>query len=73
MARSDYERPAWYQINREYECRNGHRQSVRAGESAQMPCWCGAFVNHVGESYPGDANDWDLERDSLYSPWRQKR
>ena len=75
MSRSDYERPAWYQVHREYRCQKcGHEQSVRAGESASMPCpRCRGFVVKIGESYPGSADDWHEERDSVNSPWRQKR
>jgi DNA-directed RNA polymerase subunit RPC12/RpoP len=75
MARSDYERPAWYQINTLYRCqRCGTEQDVRAGESARMPCpACHGFVVKIGESYPGRANDWDEERDSVNDEWRQKR
>lgn len=75
MNRGDYERPAWYQIERLYQCRScKHEQRVRAGESAVMPCYyCGGWVEHTGESYPGSANDWDECRDSVSSPWRRKR
>lgn len=75
MSRSDYERPAWYQINTLYRCQKcGHEQDVRAGESARMPCpMCRGFVVKIGESYPGSADDWDEERDGLYGEWRQKR
>ena len=71
----DHERPAWYQIENIYRCRNcGREQHVRAGESARMPCPdCRGFVDRIGESYPASRKDWDEERDGYYSPWRQKR
>ena len=61
MSRSDYERPAFYQVNRIYRCRAcGHEQEVPPGFSAQMPCpMCGGYVDRVGESYPGDPDAWD--------------
>jgi tRNA G26 N,N-dimethylase Trm1 len=64
MSRSDYERPAWYQIEKLYKCRRcGLEQKVPQGDSAQFPCpYCRGFVERIGESYPGDSNDWDEER-----------
>lgn len=64
MPRTDYERPAWYQIDSIYQCENcNHEQIVRAGFSAIMPCpMCGGYVSRVGESYPGNVDDWDEVR-----------
>lgn len=61
MSRGDYERPAWYQIERIYTCTKcGHEQRVSGQFQAQMPCPdCGGFVQSAGESYPASADDWD--------------
>lgn len=61
MSRSDYERPAFYQIQKIYRCQKcGHEQHPPAGFSAAMPCpQCRGWVECVGESYPGNADDWD--------------
>ena len=81
MTRSDYERPAWYQIHKIYKCTKcGHEQDIPQGYSAQFPCpYCGRFVARIGESYPASANDWDEERINsrgqrdINGNWSQKR
>lgn len=75
MSRSDYEKPAWYQINKIYECQQcGDKQEIPLNMMAQMPCpCCGGWVTRVGGSYPGNANDWDMERDNINAPWRYKK
>lgn len=74
MSRSDYERPAHYQIERLYQCRRcRHEQRVSAGLSPSMPCpRCGGWVDRIGESYPASADDWDEYRDAVSGPWRRK-
>ena len=61
MPKSDYFRPASYQIKRIYRCKRcGHEQEIGPQMRAQMPCpCCGGFVEFVGEAYPGDADEWD--------------
>ncbi len=61
MSRGNYERPAWYQINKIYRCRKCElEQEIPAGYSAQMPCPdCGGYVDRIGESYPGNVDEWD--------------
>ena len=75
MSRGDYEKPAWYQINKIYECQScGYRQEIPLGMMAQMPCpCCGGWVTKIGESYPSNADDWDMERDNTNAPWRYKK
>lgn len=74
MSRSDYYRPAEYQIRAIYRCMSCRSenefmadQTVEGGR-----CPCGGTLTYVGESYPGDPSDWDEElgRDGQ---WRQRR
>lgn len=76
MSKSDYRRPADYQITRHYKCRRcGDVQDVPSMYSAVMPCGrCGGFVQFEGESYPGNADDWDEKRvGDINSPWINER
>jgi len=58
---SDYYRPAHYQVNQLYRCRDcGDEQEVPSGHRAQMPCpKCRGWVERAGETYPGNHRDWD--------------
>ena len=75
MGQSDYRRPAWYQIEKTYKCRRcGMEQCPPAGSSAMMPCpSCRGFVEEISESYPANADDWDVSRKDTNSPWINER
>jgi DNA-directed RNA polymerase subunit RPC12/RpoP len=75
MSKSDYRRPADYQVERDYRCRRcGHEQRPLAGDSAMMPCpQCGGYVEMIGESYPSNADDWDESRDDINGDWHNER
>jgi len=81
MSRSDYERPAWYQIEKLYRCKKcGYEQRMPQGYYAQFPCpMCKGFVERIGESYPANADDWDEEKTNsrgqrdVNGNWHQKK
>ena len=76
MSKSDYRRPADYQITRHYKCRKcGQEQVSDEYSSVQMPCpQCRGFVEFQGESYPANADDWDEKRvGDINSPWINER
>lgn len=73
MSRSDYERPADYQIFTIYKCLScGNEIEVCSYETATY-CYCGGTFDRIGESYPADPNEWDECRDDYYSSWHKKR
>ncbi len=76
MSRADYERPSEQQVNKIFKCRKCKReQEIPFGSSAQMPCpSCGGFVDLVGESYPGNPDDWDEVKQGydINGPWVRK-
>ena len=64
MARSDYLRPAEWQVRAIYRCtscRNEQEfmsdQTVEGGR-----CGCGGTLTSAGESYPASSDDWEEER-----------
>lgn len=64
MSKSDYLRPADYQITNHYTCAScGNRVEL---ESCYSPssCRCGGEYQYTGESYPANSDDWDEEKDS---------
>lgn len=75
MSRSDYRRPAEYQIRHHYRCAScGNEQEFMSDQTVEGGrCPCGGTLTFAGESYPGDSNDWDEERDSQDGEWRQRR
>lgn len=74
MARSDYLRPAEWQVRSIYRCmscRNEQEfmsdQTVEGGR-----CGCGGTLTHAGETYPASADDWEEERCDD-GEWRRRR
>ena len=73
MGRSDYQRPADYQINTVYRC-VGCRHETETNYGAPRVCpYCGENYIAVGESYPADPDDWDESRNRVNGPWRNER
>jgi len=72
MSRSDYERPADYQINRFYTCAQcGDEREYPNDVRSSFPCMdCGGAMQFSGESYPSNADDWDEVLDG--NDWRNK-
>lgn len=72
MAKSDYYRPAPYQIQEHYACSScGHEIQI---ESTYAPagCQCGGVYEYRGESYPASPDDWDEERGED-GDWHRRR
>lgn len=74
MSKSDYYRPAAHQITHIYRCASCRSeqefpsdQTVEGGR-----CGCGGVLTFCGESYPGNADDWDEER-GRDGEWHQRR
>ena len=71
MSKSDYYRPAPYQINSVYRCVVcGQETDIPSMESATT-CGCGGRLECIGESHPASADDWDEER-GPDGEWRQR-
>lgn len=72
MAKSDYRRPADYQITNHFKCsscgRETEQNSVYAAPEACPSC--GGPLQHAGESYPASADDWHEERDNVNDDFR---
>lgn len=71
MSKSDYYRPAAYQIIEHYRCSGCGREIEVESVYAPALC-CGMYPQKTGESYPASSDDWDEEkgRDGY---WRQRR
>lgn len=74
MSRSDYRRPADYQIRQVARCElcssegeYSNDQQIDGGK-----CQCGGTLHVVGESYPSNSDDWDEERDTQDGEWRRR-
>jgi len=71
--KSDYYRPADYQIIIHYKCNScgaeTYQESFLDGVGY---CFCGGQFVPGGESYPADSNDWDEQRDKD-GEWRKRR
>lgn len=75
MSRSDYRRPADYQINHHYKCRSCSREiEIQSFYAPPKVCRaCGQGLEFVGESYPANSDDWDEERDNVNDEFRNRR
>lgn len=74
MSRSDYYRPAEYQIRDIYRCTScGAENEYHHDQAVEgTSCHCGGRLTKMGESYPADPDDWDEQRDPD-GEWRQRR
>ena len=71
MSRSDYRRPADYQVTHHYKCRAcGHEEEVASIYAGPASCRCGGQMSFDGESYPANADDWHEERDDVNDEFR---
>ena len=73
MSRSDYLRPAPYQVKNIWTCAACGRQTEMDSDYGVGPCDCGGTLVLSGESYPADPSDWDEERDSVNDDWHRRR
>lgn len=73
MSRSDYRRPADYQVNIIYRCDTCRREIGLISVYGVGPCSCGGTFQECGESYPANSNDWDEERDTQDGEWHRNR
>ena len=62
MGKSDYYRPADYQITTIYRCHSCGKEVEQQSCYGVGRCDCGGSFAQVGESYPADIQDWDEER-----------
>ncbi len=73
MSKSDYRRPADYQINDVYQCDRCRREVEQVSVYGVGQCSCGGNLQKVGESYPASAEDWDEERDATNSECHRRQ
>ncbi len=74
MAKSDYRRPADYQINNVFKCSScGHESEHSSVNVAPQGCSCGGLLQQIGENYPADSDDWHEERDNVNDDFRNNR
>lgn len=74
MSKSDYRRPADYQIENHFRCTSCRAEtSVSSVYGAPTMCHCGGNYEYVGESYPANADDWDEYRDNVNDEFRRDR
>lgn len=71
MSRSDYARPADYQINKIYRCGTCRRETEHPSIYAPPEC-CGSEMTECGESYPASADEWDEVRDTQDGEWHNR-
>ena len=72
MSRDDY-RPSEAQIHHHYRCDQcGSEVEVQSFYVASSRCGCGGKMIMTGESYPGNRDDWDEQRDPD-GEWRPRR
>ena len=71
MSKSDYRRPADYQIYKHYRCRScGNETETEYFYAPPSSCRCGGRMDFAGESYPANADDWHEERDNVNDRFR---
>jgi hypothetical protein len=71
MSRSDYRRPADYQIRHHYKCREcGLETEIESYCAGPTRCNCGGLMEFSGESYPANSEDWHEERDNVNDQFR---
>lgn len=71
MARSDYRRPADYQVTHHYQCTAcGTETAAESFYEGPAACYCGGRMEFAGESYPANADDWQEERDNVNDDFR---
>jgi DNA-directed RNA polymerase subunit RPC12/RpoP len=75
MSRTDYLRPAWYQVQQVARCGTCGREADFSADQAVdgARCTCGGRWSVIGESYPASSDDWDEERDRVDGEWRPRR
>lgn len=73
MSKSDYYRPADYQVTIIYECNSCAAKTEQISTYDVCECSCGGKFRMIGESYPASAEDWDEERDDTNSDWHRRR
>ena len=71
---NDNYRPAQYQINNIFHCDTCGKECEQPSEYGKepCPCSCGSECVYVEESYPGDVDEWDEQRDPD-GEWRERR
>lgn len=73
MAKSDYRRPADYQINEHFRCRSCGRETEQPSIYGKPEtCSCGGPLDYIGESYPASSDDWHEERDDVNDDFRNR-
>lgn len=74
MSRSDYRRPADYQIRQVAKCLScgSENEYMNDQQVDGGRCYCGGTLRVIGESYPASSDDWDEERDSVGGQWRRR-
>ena len=72
MNRSDYRRPADYQVNILYRCATCRREVEQVSVYGVGRCHCGGELEQIGESYPASADDWDEERNTQDGEWHRR-
>jgi hypothetical protein len=74
VSRSDYRRPADYQVRQIAKCsacgREGEYMNDQQVDGTR--CRCGGSLQVIGESYPADSEEWDEERDTQDGQWRRR-
>ena len=75
MSKSDYYRPAAYQVLQIARCESCKQEREYANDQHVDGgrCFCGGVLRVCGESYPASADDWDEERDDTNSEWHRRR
>ena len=73
MSRSDYRRPADYQINNIYQCAVCGAEIEQVSVYSASRCMCGGELRMIGESYPASSDDWDEERNPNSGDWERRR
>lgn len=75
MSKSDYYRPAEYQIRQIAKCDTCRRETEYMNDQQVDGgrCVCGGTLRVIGESYPASSDDWDEERDDTNSDWHRRR
>mgnify|MGYP006368284331 FL=1 len=74
MPKSDYYRPAEYQVRSIYRCTSCRNESEFMSDQTVEGgrCPCGGTLTFAGESYTASADDWDEERGDD-GQWRRRR
>ena len=72
MSKSDYYRPADYQVIVHYRCDKCGAETEQPSCYGVGDCSCGGQFIRNGESYPANSDDWNEQRDPD-GEWRERR